>query len=82
MDAKTANKFYEDNKKYIYDKITLLDLALAALDDAAGEASEKGYLKGACYDLDDFLDKQADLIFEEVMSLGSYQIAEMSRGNY
>ena len=74
MDAETANKFYESNKKYFYDKITLLDLALAALDDAAGEAYDQGYLKGARYDLDDFMDKQADLIFEEITSLGAAQI--------
>lgn len=78
MDAKTANKFYESNRKFFSDKITLLDLALAALEDATGEADRKGTLEGACYDLNDFMDKQAGLIFEEIMDLGSYQIDEMS----
>lgn len=78
MDAETANRFYEDNKKYIYKKIEILDLALAAMEDAIGEASEKGTLEGTYYNLDDFRDKQANLIFEEIMDLGSYQIDEMS----
>lgn len=82
MDAKTANRFYEDNKKYIYDKITILGLALAAMEDAIEEAYDQGPLEGTYYNLDDFQERQASLIFEEVMSLGSYQIAEMSRGNY
>lgn len=79
MDAETANKFYERNKKYFYDKITLLDLALAALDDAAGEAYDEGYLQGAYVKLEDFQERQAALIFEEIMNMGSFQIEEITR---
>ena len=70
MDAEAANKFYEDNKKYIADKIEILDLALASMKDAIQEASEKHILEGAYYDLEDFRDKQAKLIFEEIVSHG------------
>ena len=79
MDAETANKFYERSKKFYSDKITLLDLALAALDDAAGEAYDEGYLQGPYYNLGDFRDKQTGLIFEEIMDMGSFQIEEITR---
>lgn len=78
MDAKTANKFYEDNKKYIYKKIEILDLALAAMEDAIREAYDKGALQGAYIDISEFRDRQAHLIFEGVMNMGPFQIDEMS----
>ena len=34
MYVESANRFYESNKKYFYNKITILDLALAAMEDA------------------------------------------------
>lgn len=79
MDAETANKFYEDSKKHAADKITILDLALAAMEDAIGEAYEQKTLQGAYFDLEEFRERQAHLIFEGVMSLSSHQIAEMSQ---
>lgn len=78
MNAETANRFYEDNKKYIYKKIEILDLALAAMEDAIRDAYDNGALQDTPYDFSDFRDKQAALIFEEIMNLGSFQIDEMS----
>lgn len=80
MDAKTANKFYERSKKFYYDKMTLLGLALAALEDAIEEAYDQGPLEGTYYNLDDFQERQASLIFEDVMNMGSPQIEEITRG--
>lgn len=82
MDAKTANKFYESNRKYFYDKITLLDLALAAMEGAIGEAYEQETLQGLNYNLEDFRDRQAQMIFEEIMNLSPFQVEEASRGTY
>lgn len=78
MDAKAANKFYESNKKHIADKIEILDLALASMEDAIREAYDKGALQGAYIDISEFRDRQAHLIFGSVMNMGSFQIDEMS----
>lgn len=82
MDAETANRFYEDNKKYIYKKIEILDLALAAMEDAIREAYDKGALQGAYIDISEFRDRQAHLIFENVMDLSPFQAEEISRGTH
>lgn len=82
MDAEAANKFYEDNKKYIADKIEILDLALAAMEDAIGEAYDKGALQGAYIDISEFRDRQAHLFFKNVMDLSPFQAEEISRGTH
>ena len=79
MYVENANRFYEANKRYIYDKITILDLALAAMEDAIRDAYEQEALQGTYFDLGAFRDKQAALIFEGVMSMDSSQINEISR---
>lgn len=79
MYPETANRFYESNKKYFFDKITILDLALAAMEGAIREAYEKRTLEGAYVKLEDFRDKQTDLIFEEVMRMDSIRVEEASR---
>lgn len=80
MDAEAANKFYEGHKKYFIEKIAVLDLALAAMEDATREAYDQGALQGTYFDLGDFREREAHLIFEEVMSMDSFQIEEISRG--
>lgn len=82
MDAETANKVYESNKKHIADKIEILDLALASMEDAIREAYDKGALQGAYIDIDEFRDRQAHLIFEKVMDLSTFQVEEISRGTH
>ncbi len=79
MNTEAASTFYEGNKEYIANKITILNLALAALEDAILAASRNSALAGTRYNLEDFRNKQAYLIFEEVMSMSSTQIEEILR---
>lgn len=79
MYPETANRFYESNKKYFFDKITILDLALAAMEDAIREAYEQEALQCSSFGIGDFRERQAQMIFEEVMKMDSIQIEEVSR---
>lgn len=79
MYAESANRFYESNKKYFYNKITILDLALAAMEDAIREAYEQEALQCSSFGIGDFRERQAQMIFEEVMQMDSTQIEEVSR---
>lgn len=77
MDAYAANRFYEDTKKHIADKLVILDIALRALRDAAKEAYEKNLLEGSYYDLEDFRGRQEQLIFKDVMDMSPTEISEL-----
>ena len=79
MYVKNANKFYENNKRYLSGKITILDLALAAMEDAIGEAYEQETLQDTFFDLGDFRERQAHLIFEEIMDMSPLQIEEITQ---
>lgn len=77
MDAYAAGRLYEANKKYFGEKIAILDIALRALRESIKEAFEKNLLKGSCYDLEDFRERQEQLIFKDVMGMSSIDISEL-----
>lgn len=77
MDSYAAGRLYEANKKYFDEKIAILDIALRALREATKEASEKNLLKDSCYDLEDFRERQEQLIFKDVMDMGPIDISQL-----
>lgn len=77
MDAYAAGRLYEANKKYFDEKIAILDITLRALRESIKEASEKNFLKGSCYDLEDFRERQEQLIFKDVMGMNSIDISQL-----
>ena len=77
MDAYDADRLYEANKKYFDDKIAILDITLRALRESIKEASEKNFLKDSYYDLEDFRERQEQLIFKDVMGMGPTDISQL-----
>ena len=77
MNPYATSRLYEANKKYIAYKITILDVALRALRDATRESFEKDLLKGSYYDLEDFRERQEQLIFKDVMDMGPIDISQL-----
>lgn len=77
MDAYAAGRLYEANKKYFDDKIAILDITLRALRESIKEASEKNFLKDSYYDLEDFRERQEQLIFKDVMGMGPTDISQL-----
>lgn len=77
MDAYAAGRLYEVNKKYFDEKIAILDIALRALRESIKEASEKNFLKDSYYDLEDFRERQEQLIFKDVMGMSSIDISQL-----
>ena len=76
MDAYAAGRLYEVNKKYFDEKIAILDITLRALRESIKEASEKNFLEGSYYDLEDFRGRQEQLIFKEVVDMGPIEISQ------
>jgi hypothetical protein len=77
MNAYAAGKLYEANKKYFDEKIATLDIALRALRESIKEASEKNFLKDSYYDLEDFRERQEQLIFKVVVDMGPTDISQL-----
>ena len=77
MTSYAASRVYEANKKYFDHKIAILDVALRALRDSIKEASEKNLLKDSYYDLEDFRERQEQLIFKDVMGMSSIDISQL-----
>ena len=82
MNPYATSRLYEANKKYIAYKITILDVALRALRDATRESFEKGLLKDSYYDLEDFRERQEQLIFNEVMNMDAFEVEKILEGTY
>lgn len=77
MDSYATSRFYEANKKYFDEKIAILDITLRALRESIKEASEKNFLEGSYYDLEDFRGRQEQLIFKDVMDMGPIDISQL-----